>query len=93
MIHKQCEHCKGHLKIDDVYYPFTVCQKCFYVIRKFQWIGVNDKDRLPKKNCFCIICWEIDDKIVVSQGYWSGSEFSVPCVTHWMPLPEPPEVE
>ena len=51
------------------------------------------KDKIPKhdtegKNNF----WGIpgyDSEWTV----WAWSYFSEPCVTHWMPLPEPPEVK
>lgn len=69
-----------------------------------EWISVND--RMPDKNKSIIINIDFDSKHVgplVICGKWTGNTFKVGpngvkkededgiIVTHWMPLPEPPE--
>lgn len=69
---------------------------------KNQWISVDD--RLPKKHDYYLVCHKHDndsktniDKLIYSysHGGWIstyGAKYSG-IVTHWMPLPEPPEVK
>lgn len=51
------------------------------------------KDKIPvadpqgKKNFWGIPGYDSEWTV------WAWSYFSEPCVTHWMPLPEPPEVD
>lgn len=65
------------------------------------WIPVSD--RKPKeKGCYLLTVkhW-VDGKPVVREAYWNGTDYLscdkrreiTPRVTHWMPLPEPPEEE
>jgi len=57
----------------------------------FQWISV--KDRFPEQYGECIIS---DGKIVTTSyfqdGLFVGKDIDI-TVTHWMPLPEPPETK
>lgn len=59
-----------------------------------QWISV--KDRLPEHRAMYITCDELD---IVETTMFDDNEDAVwntvagTKVTHWMPLPEPPEVE
>lgn len=58
------------------------------------WISV--KDRLPEHRAMYITCDELN---IVEATMFDGNEEAVwntvagTKVTHWMPLPEPPEVE
>lgn len=62
-----------------------------------EWISVED--RLPEGDCLVIV--EAMERISLSMhtaGYHSNIniiggrfEFDMPPVTHWMPLPEPPQ--
>lgn len=52
------------------------------------WISVDE--RLPEKGVKVLICWDtgyvnIGDRFLICQ-YLNDKE-----ITHWMPLPEPPE--
>ena len=68
-----------------------------------EWISV--KTRLPEKNQVCLIYIpgfyhaEIKKVVDIDFGTWDGTEFQWcltgiyenETITHWMPLPEPPE--
>lgn len=57
------------------------------------WISVNDK--LPKPFQQVLCCRNInvvESCCFMPDGRWRISGTYVKCVTHWMPLPEPPEV-
>ena len=69
---------------------------------KQEWISVND--RLPERLKEVLICFDDYGRKSVSvatyRDYFYGKEWlsnmvslSVDCVTHWMPLPEPPKEE
>ena len=59
------------------------------------WISV--KDQLPERFKPVLICREKNGKPYVEQGYkdvcewWKAYGTRTKQVTHWMPLPEPPE--
>ena len=59
------------------------------------WISV--KDQLPERFKPVLICREKNGKPYVEQGYkdvcewWKVYGTRTKQVTHWMPLPEPPE--
>lgn len=61
------------------------------------WISV--KDQLPERFKPVLICREKNGKPYVEQGYkdvcewWKVYGTRTKQVTHWMPLPEPPEEE
>lgn len=61
------------------------------------WISV--KDQLPERFKPVLICREKNGKPYVEQGYkdvcewWKAYGTRTKQVTHWMPLPEPPEEE
>jgi hypothetical protein len=68
------------------------CYECgALILKESGWISV--KDRLPKN----------DDEVLVSTrlknigiGWWDSywrSDLSVKEITHWMPMPAPPEEE
>jgi hypothetical protein len=67
-----------------------------------EWISVDD--RLPCENAMYIICF--DNKVVCEASFYRCPEYynfnwQCPvtfdnigyeeCITHWMPLPEPPK--
>jgi hypothetical protein len=62
-----------------------------------RWIAVSE--RLPEPNEPVLIYTEMLGRHVASvdeEGEWFcdyGGEWLFPDVTHWMPLPEPPEVK
>ncbi|QGY29786.1 DUF551 domain-containing protein [Pantoea cypripedii] len=54
------------------------------------WIKCSD--RLPDRDGL-FICW--DGRFVTTYpfiwGNWQANQFVAPNITHWMPLPTPPE--
>lgn len=59
-----------------------------------KWVSVEE--RLPKKFSI-VLAYDPDDG--VGEADWDGCKFhwteteAIASVTHWMPMPEPPEVE
>jgi len=58
------------------------------------WISV--KDRLPEERETVLVfiqeLAEDKENIAMDVSYvWSGKFHSLPPITHWMPLPEPPK--
>ena len=64
-----------------------------------EWISV--KDRLPEEKVNCIVHYkhaycDNDDYWAIGFCFYDGEKFRIDLlykVTHWMPLPEPPEGE
>jgi len=59
-----------------------------------EWISV--KDRLPEFEQDILICRDLGEARIVQTEEYQGSLYwgtSYNNVTHWMPLPEPPEVK
>lgn len=59
-----------------------------------KWISV--KDRLPEYEAKVLCCAKYDGKPVIFQNQYLGGDIwlsDTSHVTHWMPLPEPPEEE
>lgn len=54
------------------------------------WISV--KDRLPEKDEYVLCFCNIGDGFQAIFHYGKERKFNGTAVTHWMPLPEPPEV-
>ena len=62
-----------------------------------KWISVND--RLPKGNydsdlvdVYSVLQGRIIDCNYINNDYWmTGTGYEIDDVTHWMPLPAPPE--
>jgi len=61
-----------------------------------KWISVEE--RLPEKVCVCVVNYldEDGDYDYAFMGYevnewWDNDNYKVDSVTHWMPLPTPPE--
>ncbi len=52
-----------------------------------EWISV--KDRLPEENGYVLAYSSSDDLVIIVLK----SKFQSFEITHWMPLPEPPEEE
>ena len=62
-----------------------------------EWISV--KDRTPEAFCKVLAVWRSNGETVIDTAFWTDSGFAcihwivAPAkITHWMPLPEPPEV-
>ena len=57
-----------------------------------KWISV--KDRMPD-TCVCVLVHYDDGNMLVdeigSDGEWVDEDFNCGNITHWMPMPEPPE--
>ena len=63
---------------------------CYYLERMPKWIPVSE--RLPKKFELVLVYPKVvtmRTDFIKDNGKW----FNSPCVTHWMPLPEPPKEE
>ena len=64
---------------------------------QFKWISV--KDRLPEANVLVLCRWDDFEGSYYGfaryqqHGSWYVANEGMPKVTHWMPLPEPPEVD
>nr|DAV58861.1 MAG TPA: Protein of unknown function (DUF551) [Caudoviricetes sp.] len=54
------------------------------------WISV--KDRLPEKDEYVLCFCNIGDGFQAIFHYGKERKFNGTAVTHWMPLPKPPEV-
>lgn len=52
-----------------------------------RWIPVEE--RLPEQECRCLLV--IRGEVLMSATYYPPGKFQ-PGITHWMPLPSPPEV-
>lgn len=58
------------------------------------WISV--KDRLPEEFAPVIVCrkgGKVESGMLDVNGWWKVYGTRTKNVTHWMPMPEPPEVE
>ena len=55
-----------------------------------EWISV--KDRLPEKDEYVLCFCNIGDGFQAIFHYGKERKFDGTAVTHWMPLPKPPEV-
>lgn len=55
-----------------------------------EWISV--KDRLPEKDEYVLCFCNIGDGFQAIFHYGKERKFNGTAVTHWMPLPKPPEV-
>ena len=64
-----------------------------------EWISV--KDRLPNEKINCIVYYkhsycDNDDYWAIGVSFFDGNKFQIGLtykVTHWMPLPSPPNTE
>jgi hypothetical protein len=61
------------------------------------WIAVSE--RLPEKDGSVLVAWDTREPVGIghfSDGEWVDPHFAISEYgrpTHWMPLPEPPEVK
>jgi transcriptional regulator with XRE-family HTH domain len=62
----------------------------YFPPKKDGWISV--KDRLPEKDEYVLCFCNIGDGFQAIFHYGKERKFDGTAVTHWMPLPEPPEV-
>lgn len=67
----------------------SVNSKCVSAKRN-EWISV--KDRLPEKDEYVLCFCNIGDGFQAIFHYGKERKFNGTAVTHWMPLPKPPEV-
>ena len=51
-----------------------------------EWISVDE--RLPEKGQGILVVWEGQVTSFIAPGGWMGKY-----ITHWMPLPDPPQQE
>ena len=64
-----------------------------------RWIPVGE--RLPEASTEVLVAWslpgggqQVDAALIFDNGMWAATVgHSIGRVTHWMPLPEPPEVK
>ena len=62
------------------------------LLKEREWISV--KDRLPKENIWVLVYSKQGSYMNLKVDYiHDGRWFNSLLVTHWMPLPEPPESE
>lgn len=62
----------------------------YFPPKKDGWISV--KDRLPEKDEYVLCFCNIGDGFQAIFHYGKERKFNGTAVTHWMPLPKPPEV-
>jgi transcriptional regulator with XRE-family HTH domain len=62
----------------------------YFPPKKDGWISV--KDRLPEKDEYVLCFCNIGDGFQAIFHYGKERKFDGTAVTHWMPLPNPPEV-
>lgn len=58
------------------------------------WVSV--KDRMPEKKCECLVAINSVGRVLRALDFWEGDGWAITCeeeITHWMPLPKPPEEE
>jgi hypothetical protein len=57
-----------------------------------RWIPVTEK--LPEDDIECLVCDECGTYMaIMDSGWWWTDGHALDGITHWMPLPEPPEVK
>jgi hypothetical protein len=58
-----------------------------------RWVPVSE--RMPEKSglCLAILDYKFCQCVEAITGDWFVNSMQIHNVTHWMPLPEPPEVE
>lgn len=92
------EHREQYESIDPVN---EACRMGMETLKRSRWILVSEK--MPKEmGCYLVTVkhW-CDGKPVTREAFWNGADWLscekrveiTPRVTHWMPLPEPPEMD
>ena len=77
------------------------CRMGMEALERSRWIPVGEK--MPEERGFYLVAvkhW-CDGKPVTREAFWNGADWLscekrveiTPRVTHWMPLPEPPEMD
>ena len=91
-----CEECDSS-DMCEFWTEASVLYKAGYR-KQSEWINVDE--RLPDPNKLVLCLWERDgDGICYGfaryqrEDVWYVSNEGMPCVTHWMPLPEPPKMK
>lgn len=77
-----------------MYDDTVTVDKSYYNKLKEQTTWVSVKDRLPDPFTWVLVYSKQGNYMNLKVDYvHSGRWFNSMCVTHWMPLPEPPESE
>ena len=92
------EHREQYESIDPV---TEACRMGMEALERSRWIPVGGEDARGKGFYLVAVKHWYDGKPVTREAFWHGSDWLscekrveiTPRVTHWMPLPEPPEME
>jgi predicted RNA-binding Zn-ribbon protein involved in translation (DUF1610 family) len=91
----KCQHC-GQVYVYDECHRIELSEPQLRTLRDARWIAVGE--RMPEKHTAVLVHTDMDGNHAASFDgeEWFcdyGGAWLFPNVTHWMPLPEPPEVK